>query len=333
MSKQSIINYIKKFDRIIIHRHVRPDPDAYGSQAGLKEIIKHSFPHKEVFIVGEEDPALHFLVRMDEIDDSMYDGALVVVCDTANVERISDHRYSLAKSIIKIDHHPNEDPYGDVLWVDTDASSTSEMIYELFLEAKSSGFEMNNEAARLLYAGIVGDTGRFLYPSTTAKTFQYASELVTYHFDRSALYEGLYDVKENIARLRGHVLKHFEQSPNGLSTIKLTKDVLEKYNIQPIESGQLVSILGDIKGIKVWVFFVEEDHLIRVRLRSKEPVINGVAARYGGGGHPLAAGAKVSSWEEAHKLALELEDVCRTYEYLAKVLKNYMMPLFGYFSF
>src|SRR5699024_11529607 len=96
------------------------------------------------------------------------------------------------------------------------------------LEAKSSGFEMNNEAARLLYAGIVGDTGRFLYPSTTAKTFQYASELVTYHFDRSALYEGLYDVKENIARLRGHVLKHFEQSPNGLSTIKLTKDVLEK---------------------------------------------------------------------------------------------------------
>src|SRR5690625_3118515 len=158
MSKQSIINYIKKFDRIIIHRHVRPDPDAYGSQAGLKEIIQTSFPDKEVSIVGEEDPYLHFLVRMDEISDEDYKDALVIVCDTANTSRISDERYTLAKSLIKIDHHPNDDPYGDVLWIDTNASSTSEMIYKLYLEAKADGFQMNDEAARLIYAGIVGDT-------------------------------------------------------------------------------------------------------------------------------------------------------------------------------
>src|SRR5699024_4644051 len=242
MSKRNIIQAIKEFDRIIIHRHVRPDPDAYGSQAGLKEMIKSSFPEKEVFIVGEEDPALHFLVRMDDVSDSLYTDALVIVCDTANTERISDERYTLGKKVIKIDHHPNNDPYGDILLIDTNASSTSEMIYELYLEAKDDGFQMNNDAARLIYAGIVGDTGRFLFPSTSTKTFQYAAELVTYNFDRPSLYQGMYSIKDNIARLRGHVLKHFELSPNGVSSVKLSQSTLQAYNISPLETGQLVSI-------------------------------------------------------------------------------------------
>lgn len=312
MSKRKIIQAIKEFDRIIIHRHVRPDPDAYGSQAGLKEMIKSSFPEKEVFIVGEEDPALHFLVRMDDVSDSLYTDALVIVCDTANTERISDERYTLGKKVIKIDHHPNNDPYGDILWIDTNASSTSEMIYELYLEAKDDGFQMNNDAARLIYAGIVGDTGRFLFPSTSTKTFQYAAELVTYNFDRPSLYQGMYSIKDNIARLRGHVLKHFELSPNGVSSVKLSQSTLQAYNISPLETGQLVSILGDIEGIKAWAFFIEEeDDLIRVRLRSKGPIINEIAARYGGGGHPLAAGASVKSWDEADLLVEELEAACR----------------------
>lgn len=312
MSKRKIIQAIKEFDRIIIHRHVRPDPDAYGSQAGLKEMIKSSFPEKEVFIVGEEDPALHFLVRMDDVSDSLYTDALVIVCDTANTERISDERYTLGKKVIKIDHHPNNDPYGDILWIDTNASSTSEMIYELYLEAKDDGFQMNNHAARLIYAGIVGDTGRFLFPSTSTKTFQYAAELVTYNFDRPSLYQGMYSIKDNIARLRGHVLKHFELSPNGVSSVKLSQSTLQAYNISPLETGQLVSILGDIEGIKAWAFFIEEeDDLIRVRLRSKGPIINEIAARYGGGGHPLAAGASVKSWDEADLLVEELEAACR----------------------
>src|SRR5690625_594997 len=139
MTKQKIIELIEAYDRIIIHRHVRPDPDAYGSQAGLQRLIQLSYPTKDVYIVGEEDPDLHYLVRMDEIADETYEGALVIVCDTANTERICDQRYKLGEKIIKIDHHPNIDPYGDLLWVNTDASSTSEMIYELFLFGKDRG--------------------------------------------------------------------------------------------------------------------------------------------------------------------------------------------------
>ena len=95
--------------------------------------------------------------------------ALVIVCDTANKERICDARYSWRDMLIKIDHHPNEDPYGDIMWVDTSVSSTSEMIYEFYEAFRENGLTMTDEAARLIFAGIVADTGRFLYPGTTRK--------------------------------------------------------------------------------------------------------------------------------------------------------------------
>ena len=313
MPKYKIIQAIQKYQKIIIHRHVRPDPDAIGSQCGLKSILQHTFPKKRVYAVGEEDPSLTFLARMDQIDDEVYKGALVIVCDTANTGRISDQRYHLGKEIIKIDHHPDNDPYGDIRWVNTSASSTSEMIYELFKAGEKEVFHFNSEAARLLYSGIVGDTGRFLFPSTRNVTFQYAAELIEYPFDRSALYDGLYQLESNIARLKGHVLHHFTMSKNGVSSITLTKDILEKFDVNPIETSKLVGALGDIEGIRSWVFFIEENDIIRVRIRSKGPVINELAAKYRGGGHPLAAGATIHSWEEADMFIQELEIICENY--------------------
>ncbi|SET44867.1 phosphoesterase RecJ domain-containing protein [Oceanobacillus limi] len=311
MTTNQIRKTIEQYDTIIIHRHVRPDPDALGSQAGLAEIIKESFPSKKVFIVGKDDPSLTFLVEMDQIADEVYQNALVIVCDTANTERIDDQRYTMGNKIIKIDHHPNVDPYGDIAWVDTAASSTSEMIYEFYKENQEAGVQLTNAAARFLYAGIVGDTGRFLFPSTTKKTLQYAADLVTYDFDRPELYEGMYNVKDTIARLRGYVLQNFTLSANGVSSIKLTKDILARFNVSPSESGMLVGILGDVEGIKAWVFFIEEDELIRVRLRSKGPVINEIAAKYNGGGHPLASGATVYSWDEAEQVINDMEIACQ----------------------
>lgn len=313
MKIKQIIESIQAHDKIIIHRHVRPDPDAYGSQAGLGEILRISFPEKSIYVVGEEDPSLDFLVTMDHISDTVYEGALVIVCDTANTPRISDQRYNKGAALIKIDHHPNHDPYGDIVWVDTEASSTSEMIYEFYQTAKEYGFNMNDQAAKLIYAGIVGDTGRFLFPNTTAKTFSYAEELIQYDFNRTALYNGLYKIKDNIARLRGYVLSHFKLEESGMCSIKLQQDILEKYDVTTQETGQLVQTLSDIEGMKAWVFFIEESDCIRVRLRSKGPIINTIAQQFNGGGHPLASGATVDSWEEADRLIQELDRVCAAY--------------------
>ncbi|MFS0865257.1 DHH family phosphoesterase [Fredinandcohnia sp. 179-A 10B2 NHS] len=307
---KEILATINEFDTIIIHRHVRPDPDAYGSQCGLAEILKASFPAKNVYVVGEDEQSLLFLKKMDTVSDEVYQDALVIVCDTANQERISDSRYNRGKKVIKIDHHPNEDPYGDILWVDTNASSTSEMIYELYLAGKEQGFILSREAARLIFAGIVGDTGRFLFQSTNPKTFSYAGELIETGFSFPEIYENLYQKKENVARLSGFVYQNYQVTDDGVASVVLKKEILEAFDVTPTDASQLVSLLGNVENIKVWVFFVEEKDQIRVRLRSKGPIINGVARKYNGGGHPLASGATIYTWEEVESVIEDMQAVC-----------------------
>ncbi|MBM7692878.1 phosphoesterase RecJ-like protein [Peribacillus deserti] len=311
--KAEILETIKSYNTIILHRHVRPDPDAYGSQCGLAEILRTSFPEKKVYTVGKEEESLSYLAGLDQVSDETYTNALVIVCDTANEARICDNRYTLGAKIIKIDHHPNEDRYGDMLWVDTNASSCSEMIYEFYLFGKDKGLKLSEKGARLLFAGIVGDTGRFLYPSTSDKTFSYVSELITYNFNRTELFNDMYDVPENVVRLQGYVLQHFELSPEGVGKLVIKKDILDQFQVKVSEASQLVSSLGGVKNLKAWAFFIEEEDNIRVRLRSKGPVINGIAKKYNGGGHPLASGASIHSWDEVDLVVSDLIAVCKEY--------------------
>ena len=312
--KAEIVELIKSYQRIIVHRHVRPDPDAIGSQGGLAEMIKASFPEKEVYVVGETYDSLLFLNEMDSIPDDYYQGALVIVCDTANQERISDDRYKLGEKLVKIDHHPNHDQYGDLLWVDTTSSSTSELIYELFLFGKEKGLKLNEKAARLLFAGIVGDTGRFLFPSTNIRTFRYAADLLEYKFDPTSLYDKLYNTTAEVVHLQGYILQNFKHHPSGVAYISITKEMLEKFNVTPADASQLVSLLGNIENVLAWVFFVEEKNEIRVRLRSRGPIINTIAAKYNGGGHPLASGATIYSWDETEAIIKDLEEACLQYK-------------------
>ncbi len=308
--KAEILDLINSYERIIVHRHVRPDPDAIGSQGGLAEMIKASFPEKEVYVVGETYDSLLFLNEMDIIPDEYYKGALVIVCDTANQERISDQRYKLGEKLVKIDHHPNHDQYGDLLWVDTTSSSTSELIYELFLFGKDKGLKLNENAARLMFAGIVGDTGRFLFPSTNIRTFRYAADLLEYKFDPTSLYDQLYNTTAEVVHLQGYILQNFKHHPSGVAHISITKEMLEKFNVTPADASQLVSLLGNIENVLAWVFFVEEKNEIRVRLRSRGPVINTIAQKYNGGGHPLASGATIYSWDETEAVINDLEEAC-----------------------
>lgn len=113
---QDILEKINQYDTIILHRHMNPDPDAIGSQVGLKEIIQTNFPDKRVLATGFNEPTLAWMASMDTVTDEDYAGALVIVCDTANTPRIDDKRYTSGDFLIKIDHHPNDDAYGDLLW-------------------------------------------------------------------------------------------------------------------------------------------------------------------------------------------------------------------------
>ncbi|RHW33479.1 bifunctional oligoribonuclease/PAP phosphatase NrnA [Lysinibacillus yapensis] len=315
--KRQIIDKIEQYDTIIIHRHVRPDPDAYGSQFGLKRLLEANYPDKTIYAVGEPDPSLAFLETPQVIQDEVYADSLIFVTDTANTDRIDDTRYNTGSFLIKIDHHPNDDAYGDLLWVDTSASSCSELIYELFLEGQEyKNWKLSDASARLLFAGIVGDTGRFLYPSATVKTFEIAGQLIKYNFDRNELFNGMYEKEANLLHLQGYIYENFKLDENGACYIKLTREILEKFQVTASDTSLLVGSLSDVKGIKAWVIFVEESNQIRVRLRSKGPIINGLAKKYHGGGHPLASGATVYSWEEADRAIEDLKEVCRTFNFI-----------------
>ncbi|QOV13002.1 DHH family phosphoesterase [Viridibacillus arvi] len=312
--KRQIIDTIKQYETIIIHRHVRPDPDAYGSQMGLQAILQATYPEKTVFTTGEHEESLSFLGEPQVVADKEFENALVIVTDTANTERVDDQRYKQGKFLIKIDHHPNDDAYGDMLWVNTNASSCSEMIYDLFTEGrKVADWKMDSKAARFLFAGIVGDTGRFIYPSTTETTFNTVGELIKYNFDRTELFDGMYELSRELLHMQGYIFQNFVMDDNGAAYIKLTIKVLEQFGVSASDTSLLVGSLGNVKGIKAWVIFVEEADQIRVRLRSKGPIINTLAKQYNGGGHPMASGATIYNWEESEEVISKLKELCAKY--------------------
>ncbi|WP_019321264.1 DHH family phosphoesterase [Streptococcus mutans] len=306
---KTILAKIKAYDTIIIHRHMKPDPDALGSQVGLKEMITSNFPQKTVKVTGYNEPSLSWLAQMDDVSDKDYEGALVIVVDTANRPRIDDQRYLNGNFLIKIDHHPDEDHYGDLSYVDTKASSASEIITDFALQNQ---LKLSDQAARLLYAGILGDTGRFLYPATTSKTFIIASELLKYDFDFAALARQMDSFPYKIAKLQAYVFENLEIDKNGAARIILSQKILKKFNLTDAETSAIVSSLGKIDTVQVWAIFVEQaDGHYRVRLRSKSTVINEVAKRHAGGGHPLASGANSYSLAENEDIYQELKNLLK----------------------
>ncbi|MGT2957425.1 phosphoesterase [Streptococcus bovimastitidis] len=302
---QDILEQIKAYQTIIIHRHQNPDPDAIGSQMGLKEVILANFPEKRVLATGFDEPSLAWIAQMDHVVEADYQDALVIVTDTANRPRIDNPKYDTGKFLIKIDHHPNDDVYGDIVLVDTTASSASEIIADM---AFSLNLKLSDIAAQYLYTGIVGDTGRFLYPAATAKTFAIAAKLREYNFDFAAISRQMDSFPYKIAKLQGYVFDHLEVDDHGVARVLLSQETLKAFEVSEAESSAIVSTPGKIDTISVWAIFVEhEDGSFRVRMRSKDKVINQIAKAHEGGGHPLASGANSYSLAENDQIYKEMQ--------------------------
>ncbi|NUI82482.1 DHH family phosphoesterase [Staphylococcus borealis] len=301
-----IMNKIKEANTIIIHRHVRPDPDAYGSQLGLKLYLERKFPEKNIYATGEGEPSLSFIGELDTVEDNVYNDALVIVCDTANAPRIDDQRYANGQALIKIDHHPAIDQYGEINYVNTEASSTSEIIFDFITHFNDLSI-IDEHVARVLYLGIVGDTGRFLFSNTSTHTMEVASQLLAFPFNHNAELNKMSEKDPKLMPFQGYILQHFELSDSReYCQIRITNDILKQFNIQPNEASQFVNTVADISGLKIWMFGVDEGDQIRCRIRSKGITINDIANQFGGGGHPNASGVSVYSWDEFEDLAQAL---------------------------
>ena len=307
-----IIATIKKYDRIIILRHQNPDPDALGSQAGLATTIRQAFPDKKVLIGGNDTEGLKWLSTAQEVSDEDYKGALVIVTDTANQPRIDDQRFDDGAFLIKIDHHPNDDAYGDQLFVNTDASSSSEIIADLI--DSSNELQLTKEVAYYLYAGIVGDTGRFLYPSTTQHTMEVGGRFIALGVDTASINNKMNEITLQQAKLQGVLFDNLQIDESGAAYAVIDLNLMKKLGINQEQANSVVSTPGRLKEVCSWMEAVQKDDgTFRMHLRSQGPIINELAKKHDGGGHPLASGATAKDLDEVKQMFEELKNIVAEY--------------------
>lgn len=296
---QKLFKKIKEYNTIIIHRHTRPDLDALGSQRGLALAIKETYPKKNIYMVGDMSSRYAFLGEMDEIEDSIYQDALVIICDVAVQALVSDTRYTLAKEVFVIDHHKNPSDITDHVICDPTKVACAELITEMLLEEK---FKLSKEAATALFGGIVTDSGRFQYGETTGKTLAIAGKLLDLGADKEFIYKNLYTESLKDRQLKNWFAARFETTKHGVAYLKNGAEIFDQFDVDFFTvSRGMVGVMAGIKEIPIWCNFTYDSANNKVvgEFRSRELSIVHIAKKYGGGGHDLACGATVESFEEA----------------------------------
>lgn len=291
-----LFEQIKNFNKIIILRHVSPDPDALGSQYGLAELIKDNFSGKTVLCGGLEKSNLHgsFFPEIDLILDDDYLDSLVIVCDSATSNRIDDQRFVNAKSVIKLDHHPISEDYGDIQIVDETSSATCQMV-AIFMKLFEEQLLISSKCATYVYMGLISDNGRYLHNTISSETLEMGAFLLKKGALLDQVHETLYLRDTAQIRLQAHLLLNFEITEKGVCYYYLTPEILDMYGVELEVAKEFVHILANIKDAKIWVSFTfdSENNLYRTSIRSRNVVINEVASQFGGGGHKFASGVKL----------------------------------------
>jgi len=313
--KKVILDKIIEYDTIIIHRHSLPDGDSIGSAFGLRDIIKQSFPEKQVYAVGtDEVEYLRFVGQQDVISDSLYENALVIVVDTSTENRINGEAYKLGKEIIKIDHHVETDPYGDINYVLPEVAATTLVITD-FLLTFPDILKLSVDGARALYIGTVTDTGRFRYRTVTGHSLKLAGYLLDYGFDTEEIYAKLYLKDKNVLRLQGYVLRHFKITPNGVNYIYLSRRIQKRFKVNVTETSSLVNIFDCLIGSLVWILFIQDEKgLIRGRIRSRYLSIFELATEFNGGGHAQASGVKFKNKKQIKAIVRRADELVKAYK-------------------
>ena len=307
---RKIFNVIKKYDSIAIARHVGPDPDALTSQIVLRDTIRQTFPDKKVYAIGAPASKFKYIGNLDKITDEICKKSLLIVVDTPDRKRVDAPDVSNFLYSIKIDHHPFLDRICNEEYIDDSASSVAQIIVELINNTK---LVMKKEFAEKLFQGIVSDTNRFMFAYTTPKTFSLVNKLIEdYDLDITKLYEQLYMHPLCECRFMGYIEQNIVVEDSGFAHIKLTKDIIESFKVDPASAGNMINNLCHINEIKVWAFFSEDskNDTVRVSIRSRDIVINKLAEKFGGGGHKFACGIRLNSIDDADKVIKAYDELC-----------------------
>ncbi len=311
---KKIYKKIKEYPKIVIARHVGPDPDAIASTIALRDSIRLTFPTKEVYAVGLGVSKFKYYGILDKIDNEQLSDCLLIVLDVPNISRVDGIENLAYQEILKIDHHPAEDIKGLVDWTDESSCSTCQMIAELLLKTP---LKLDTKIAGNLYLGIVSDSDRFLLPYTTNKTFAIVHDLIkASKIDFTSLYNYLYDRGINEVRFQGYIASNMQVTENGLGYLVIPSDIIKEYHVDLATPANLINNFNFIREVIVWTFITEDtkNNVYKVSIRSHGPIINETASKYNGGGHKYASGARLTGEEEIASFIKDLDQLCEEYK-------------------
>ena len=310
---------IKSAKNILITAHINPDGDALGSTIAMKEALKEKYgKDADTIFIGKFPEIYDFIPHKNELipaekinTDKIYDVAIAL--DVASKERLSiiEKVYNNAKYTINIDHHKTNNNYGDFSLVDGSASSTGEVLYELF---EKLNIEITKDIAISLYVSILTDTGCFKYNNTTEKSMYICSKLLTKGVNPNEIALQIYGNKPKaMVMLSAYAVSNAKFTNNGkvAYTTTLLKD-LEKFNAESDHTEGIVEILKEISTVKIAILFKElQNGYTKVSFRSKDYDVAAVSKKFDGGGHTNAAGCTIKKPVNiaVEKILEELKDV------------------------
>ena len=315
---EQIGEVLRSHQSFVLISHVRPDGDAIGSQLALGFSLMAA--GKSVRLINEDGVPdnLSFMAGSEKIERppaEPLEVEVAIALDTATKPRLGEkalHAASRAQIWLNIDHHKSNPAYGDLNLIDPSSPATGQILYQLIT---ALGLPMPAESRDAIYVAVSTDTGSFQYPSTTAKTYEMAADLVHRGLEVGSLNSQIYDnYPYRRVELMRALLNTLELSASGLvASWELHDQIRLDLALQPEDSEGLIDIIRAIRGVQVAVFFEElEDGKIRVSMRSKDPRVDvcQIALEFGGGGHTLAAGIRMTGPLPVAKTAV-LAAICR----------------------
>ena len=312
MLKQ-IYEEIKKYNTIVIARHIGVDPDALGSQFALKYALELNFRDKNVYVVGTKSSRYNYFPKLDKYEKTDNDDVLLIVVDTPDKKRVDIANIESFPHVCKIDHHPFIEKFGEYEYIDHTASSAAELVLRFLYENQIS---IDKTIAELIYYGVVSDTNRFLF-NTTYETFDMVEKLIkTYDIDISTIYKNLYARPFSEVRFQGYISMNLKLTENGFAYVVIKNDTLVEYGVDASSAGNMINNFNNIDEVLVWATISEDvkNGVYKFNIRSRGPIVNSIAEKYSGGGHALASGAKVKTLEEVDMLVNDLDNICKLYK-------------------
>ncbi len=310
MNTEILFELVEQYDIITIFRHVSPDADALGSQFGLKQWIKDTYPHKQVYALGLDCGSKHHLYpEADVVSDEVIASSLAIVLDTANAARIDDQRWSLAKHSLKIDHHILVEEFADDEVVEDLFGATCEMLTYMFEQHKLS---LSSSCAQYLYGGIIADTLRFSIATIKPRTLQLAAYLLEMGVDVKKANEDNFFTSYRLFRYENYLRSSCQLLDGRVAYVIVNREDYERFGLSFNEAKEKVFVMGGVDEFEAWALFTEKEkdaqgnRIYNGSLRSKNKTINDIANKYHGGGHRFACGVKGLSEETIQLLLRDL---------------------------